>query len=73
MMLSVILLYIDDTTLYSKCDQIYLTRWTGARNGMMFSMLENFNWVHLTGLITGAINLEMDRSVFEEKSSCKML
>ena len=37
-------------------------------------MLEKLNWFRLTGLITlGAIDVKMDRSVFEENSSFKML
>ena len=60
--------YADNTTLYSKCDDdlmygnnwIYLlnlnliceTLWTGARSGLLISMLEKLNWFHLTGLIT---------------------
>ena len=57
----------DDTTLYSKCDQVYdqwqslelasellifETLWAGAGSGLLISMLEKHNWFHLTGLTT---------------------
>ena len=84
-------IYADDTTLCSNCDQaltcgnnlnlllnlnlIYETLWTGAGSGLLISMLEKFNWLCLTGLITLvlSIDVKMDGSVFEEKSSFKML
>ena len=31
---------------------IYETLWTGARSGLLISMLEKFNWSQLIGLIT---------------------
>ena len=31
---------------------IYETLWTGARNGLLISILGKLNWFHLTGLIT---------------------
>ena len=31
---------------------IYETLWTGARSGLLISMLENFSWFRLTGLTT---------------------
>ena len=56
----------DDTTLHSKCDQasdlwhnlifllnlnlIYETLWTGARIGLLISMLGKLNWFRLTSL-----------------------
>ena len=45
---------------------IYETLWTGARSGLFISML---------GLVnnTGSIDVKMDGSVLEEKSSFKML
>ena len=68
MMLYVILLSMLMTTLDFECDQasdlwqqleltlklnlIYKTLWTGPRIGLFISMLEKFNWFHLTGLIT---------------------
>ena len=38
-------------------------------------MLEKLNWFRLTGLfdLTGAIDVKMDGSVIEEKSSFEML
>ena len=63
-----IIIYADDTTLYSKSDQasdlwqqlklpselnlIYETLWTGAGSGSLISMLEKLSWFCLTGLIT---------------------
>ena len=63
-----ILIYADDTTLYSRCNQasdlwhqldwllnlnlIYETLWTGAGNGLLISMLGKLNWFCLTSLIT---------------------
>ena len=54
-----IAIYADETTLYSKCDQksdlwqqlesvselelTYETLWTGARSGLLISMLEKLN------------------------------
>ena len=61
-----IAIYADDTTLHSKCDQasdlwhnlifllnlnlIYETLWTGARIGLLISMLGKLNWFRLTSL-----------------------
>ena len=83
-----ITIYADDTTLYSKCDQAsdlwqlhlnwllhlnltYETLWTGAGSGFLISMLEpvSFDW----SKNTGDIDVKMDGSVFEEKTSFKML
>ena len=83
-----IAIYADDTTLYSKCDQASdlwqqlalsselesETLWTGARSGFSISMLGklklvSFDWSNNTG----AIDVKMDGSVLEEKSSFKML
>ena len=36
-------------------------------------MLEKLSWICLTGLMTGVIDVKMDGSVFEEKSSFKVL
>ena len=61
-----IAIYVDDTTLYCKCDQlsdlwqqlnwllnlIYETLWTGVRSGLLISMLGKLNWFCFTGLIT---------------------
>ena len=60
--------YADDTTPYSKCDQVsdlrqqlelasenesdLRTLWTGAGSGLLISMLEKLNWFLLSGLIT---------------------
>ena len=61
-------IYADDTTLYSKCDQesellqqynwllnlnlISESLWTGSRSGLLISMLEKSNRLHLTVPIT---------------------
>ena len=50
---------------------IYKTLWTGARSGLLISILGKLNWFCLTGLITPVVLL--DGSVLEEKSSFKML
>ena len=63
-----IAIYADDTTICSKCDQasdlwqqleltselnlIYETLWTGARSGLLISMLGKLSWFHLTSLMT---------------------
>ena len=63
-----IAIYADDTTLYSKCDQasdlwqqlnwllnlnlIYKNLWTGAKSGLLISMLGKLSWFCLTSLIT---------------------
>ena len=63
-----IVIYADDTTLYSKSDQasdlwqqlklpselnlIYETLWIGAGSGLLISILEKINWFCLTGLVT---------------------
>ena len=58
-----IAIYADDTTLISKCEisnlnrvlnlnLIYKTLWTGARSGLLISMLGKVNWFCLTCLIT---------------------
>ena len=31
---------------------IYKTLWTGARSGLLISVLEKLNWLHLTGVMT---------------------
>ena len=56
-----IVIYADDTTLYSKCDQ-GSDQWqqlelaseleTGAGNGLLISVLGKLNWFRLTSLIT---------------------
>ena len=69
MMFSVnIAIFVDDTTLYSDCDQasdlwkqlnwllnlnlICETLWSGVRSGLLISMVGKLNWYHLTGLMT---------------------
>ena len=49
---------------------IYETLWTGARSGLLISMLGKFNWFRLAGPIT---LVKMDGPVLEEKSPFKML
>ena len=48
---------------------IYKTLWTGERSGLLISMLGKLNQSNNTG----AIDVKMDGSVLEEKSSFKML
>ena len=49
---------------------IYERLWNGAGFGLLISMLEKLSWFVLTGLITTiVIDLKMDGSVLEEKSS----
>ena len=48
---------------------MYKRLWTGAGSGLLISMLEKLNWSNNTG----AIDVRMDSSVLEEKSSFKML
>ena len=52
----------------------YKTLWTGTGNGLLISMLEKL-WLVLFGWSknTGAIDVKMDWSVLEGKSSFKML
>ena len=55
MMLSVILLSVLITLLSIVSvisHLIYKTLWTGARGGLLISMLGKLNWFHLSGLIT---------------------
>ena len=52
---------------------IYETLWTGARSGLLISVLGKLNWFYLAGLITDSMDVKMDRSVLEEKSSFKMV
>ena len=90
MMLSVILLYIADTTLYSKCDQAS-DQWQQLElaSELESDLRDTVNWgrkwlvdfnAGKTQLVsfdqsknTGAIDVKMDESVLEEKSSFKML
>ena len=80
MMLSVIATYADDTTLCSKCDQasdlwqrLDLASKLGRKWLLEFSagktQLVSFHWSNNSG----AINVKMDRSGLEEKSSFKIL
>ena len=52
---------------------IYEILWTGVRSGLLTSMLGKLSWFRLTGLINGSIDVKMDGSVLDEKSSFKML
>ena len=52
---------------------IYETLSTRVRSGLFTSMLGKFSWFRLTGLINGSIDVNMDWSVLDEKSSFKML
>ena len=52
---------------------IYEIMWTGAGSSLLISMLEKLNQFCLISLITGVIDVKMDESAFEEKSSFKML
>ena len=51
-------------------NQIYKTLWIGVRSGLLISKLGKFSWFRLT---SGSIDVKMDGSVLEEKSSLKML
>ena len=70
-----IVIYADETTLYFKCDKAS-DLWQQLNCGR--KMLVDFN-AGKTELVlsdhsnTGAIDVKMDESVFEEKSSFKML
>ena len=53
---------------------IYETPWTGTGSGLLISMLRKLNWFRLTqSNNTGAIDVKMDGSVLEKKSSFRML
>ena len=81
-----IAVYADDTTLYSKCDQAsdlwqqlelaselesdLQTLWTGARSGLLISMLGK---LLDRSNNTGSIDVKVDGSVLEEISSFQML
>ena len=49
---------------------IYETLWAGAGSGLLISMLEKFNWFFNN---TVAIDMKINGSVHEEKSSFKIL
>ena len=49
---------------------IYKTRCTGVRSGLLILMMGKSSWFHLTG---SCIDVKMDGSVLEEKSSLDML
>ena len=57
---TLLIIYADDTTLYSNCIQTSdlcelksdLRLQTGAGSGLLISKLEKINWFRLTGLIT---------------------
>ena len=82
-------IYADDTTLYSKCDQAFdlqqLESVSELESDLRDTVDRGKKWlVHFnagkTQLVsfdqsnnTGAIDMKMDRSVLEEKSSFKML
>ena len=53
--------------------KIYKTLWTGAKNGLLISMLGKLNWLHDRSNNNGSIDVKMDGSALEEKSSFKML
>ena len=53
---------------------IYKTLWTGVRSGLLISMLEKLSWFSFDwSSNNGSINVKMDGSVLEEKSSFKIL
>ena len=57
-----------------KFNLISKTLWTGARIGFLISVLGKLIWFQLTGLRnTSSIDVKMDGSYLEEKSSFKML
>ena len=51
---------------------IYETLWTGARSGLLISMLEKLIWFDWSDN-TGSIDVKMNGSILEEKSPFKML
>ena len=56
-----------------KLNLIFETLWTGAGSGWLISVLEKVNLFYLTGQTTHVINVKMNGSVLEEKSSFKIL
>ena len=73
MMLSVILLSMP-MILLSSLNVIYETLWTGAGRALLISILEKTQLVLFDqSNNTSAIDVKMDWSVLEEKSSFKML
>ena len=52
-------------------NQLCEALWAGAVTGLLISMLKNLNLFWSNN--TGAVDVKMDGSVFEEKSSSKML
>ena len=55
-----------------KLNVIYKTLWTGARSGLLVSMLGKPNWFNSSNN-TGSIDVKVDGSVLEKKPSFKML
>ena len=84
-----IAIYADDTTLYSKCDQASdLWQQLELASELESDLRDTVDWgkkwlvdfnarktklFHLTSLINGSIDVKMDGSVLERKSSFKML
>ena len=52
---------------------IYERLWTKAGSNLLISILENFTLVLFNCYYTGAIDVNIDMSVLEEKSFFKML
>ena len=51
-----------------------MRHWTGAGSGLLISLLEKLKMIlRDQSNNTGAVDVKMDRSVLEEKSSFKML
>ena len=57
------------TTRVSFWTWIWPTRhWTGARSGLLFLKLAKLNLLHLTSLVTGAVDMKIDGSILEKPS-----
>ena len=54
-------------------NRIYKTLWTGARSGLLISMLGKLDWLRLTSLITLVLLMWKWMGLFWEKTSFKML
>ena len=59
--------------LHQNLNLVYETLWTGVRSGSLISMLGKLSWFCLTCLMTICIEVKMNGSVLEKKSSFKML
>ena len=67
------LIYGNNLNWFLNLNLINETLWTGVRSGLLISMMGKLNWFRLIGHNNGSIDVAMDGSVLEEKSSFKML